>query len=491
MYRVFGVVPSQPQATIWTYPVYTYPSTGEPGDDPRAAEEQHPEAPTEIRAGRRPTWGCPACKRGRDMTHTEHTRERVGARNCKYPEVTSIPRRCPGCQHSRHGSHSSHTLEPGDCRFHDLTNRLWRHPGLRIRAAPQHGGAPRDPSQPPLAPDRLTGTLQELGGGQNIEGRTLDLDHEMDLMGPPEPVPLEAVQGPAEAWTRSATPVEQHEQQQLRTALENSIREQRMTTDQANERADVTPGAESLGIRDIRDNYEQGTTGINPADAVRRIPVTPDDIVVARPVATGTIPTTPGRGPDSYQRLRRVYAEDGTQTEGTGQVDWRSFDTSKALRNLASTSARVRLLTLRRLHVRWHHLNTKQMTDVLTAAGAPQAALQEIPLIANSCQICRRWTRPGRRGQTSSNTATDFNQEIQIDLLTYHSITDPHVSYYILHMIDVATRYAQAVVVASKAEKDLCESISVHWIMVFGSPTFMTVDGEKGMHSLFTADWAE
>eukprot|EP00971_Amphidinium_carterae_P080427 1591555-Amphidinium_carterae.1 len=131
------------------------------------------------------------------------------------------------------------------------------------------------------------------------------------------------------------------------------------------------------------------------------------------------------------------------------------------------------------------------MTDVLTAAGAPQAALQEIPLIANSCQICRRWTRPGRRGQASSNTATDFNQEIQIDLLTYHSINDPHVSHYILHMIDVATRYAQAVVVASKAEKDLCESISVHWIMVFGSPTLMTVDGEKGMHSLFTADWAE
>eukprot|EP00971_Amphidinium_carterae_P232785 4619851-Amphidinium_carterae.4 len=27
--------------------------------------------------------------------------------------------------------------------------------------------------------------------------------------------------------------------------------------------------------------------------------------------------------------------------------------------------------------------------------------------------------------------------------------------------------------------------------MVFGSPTLLTVDGEKGLHSLFTADWAE
>eukprot|EP00971_Amphidinium_carterae_P118412 2346114-Amphidinium_carterae.1 len=52
--------------------------------------------------------------------------------------------------------------------------------------------------------------------------------------------------------------------------------------------------------------------------------------------------------------------EDATQTEGTGQVDWRMYDTNKALRNLASTSSRVRLLTLRRLHVRWHHPNDQQ-----------------------------------------------------------------------------------------------------------------------------------
>eukprot|EP00971_Amphidinium_carterae_P107671 2131956-Amphidinium_carterae.5 len=314
-------------------------------------------------------------------------------------------------------------------------------------------------------------------------------------MGPPEPRPLEALQGPTEAENRPDNSTEQDDQRQLQMALDNSLREQRRRygslTDHEDEAGAIpTPGAASVGIQDLRDNYEHGNTGTSPA-TMGRIPITPDDIAVARPIAAGTIPTTPGRGPDSYQRVRRVYSEDGTQTEGTGQVDWRSFDTSKALRNLSSSSARVRLLTLRRLHVRWHHLSTKQMTDVLTAAGASPTALQEIPLIANSCQICRRWTRPGRRGQASSNTVTNFNQEIQIDLLTYHSIIDEKASHNILHMIDVATRYAQAVVVQSKAEKDLCETISTHWIMVFGSPTLLTVDGEKGLHSLFTADWAE
>eukprot|EP00971_Amphidinium_carterae_P071767 1419489-Amphidinium_carterae.1 len=77
--------------------------------------------------------------------------------------------------------------------------------------------------------------------------------------------------------------------------------------------------------------------------------------------------------------------EDATQTEGTGQVDWRMYDTNKALRNLASTSSRVRLLTLRRLHVRWHHPNDQQMTRILTAAGAPAVAIGEVPIITQSC----------------------------------------------------------------------------------------------------------
>eukprot|EP00971_Amphidinium_carterae_P325068 6455158-Amphidinium_carterae.1 len=310
----------------------------------------------------------------------------------------------------------------------------------------------------------------------------------MSLMGPPEPIPQEALHGPI--GERNTSGYENSEyQQQLQTALRNSLNEQSGRTDPDHD-VQPAPGAASTGIRDVRDNYELATRRPDPA-TMGRIPVTPEDIARAHHRAPGAIPTTPGRGPDSYQRVRRVFEDDGTQTEGTGQVDWRSFDTSKALRNLASTSARVRLLTLRRLHVRWHHPSIKQMTDVLTTAGAPQTALQEVPLISHSCQICRNWTRPGRRGQASTNVATNFNQEIQIDLMIYHSILENGTSHNILHIIDVATRYAQAVVLASKAERDLCEAISIHWIMIFGSPTLLTVDGEKGLHSLFTADWAE
>eukprot|EP00971_Amphidinium_carterae_P346519 6488016-Amphidinium_carterae.1 len=86
-----------------------------------------------------------------------------------------------------------------------------------------------------------------------------------------------------------------------------------------------TPGGASTGIGDIRGNYEQQT-------------------------ARGTIPSTPGRGPDTYQRIRRTFAEHDTQTDSFGQIDWRTFDANKALRNLASVSSRIRLLTLRRLH---------------------------------------------------------------------------------------------------------------------------------------------
>eukprot|EP00971_Amphidinium_carterae_P149200 2958405-Amphidinium_carterae.2 len=194
--------------------------------------------------------------------------------------------------------------------------------------------------------------------------------------------------------------------------------------------------------RDLRGNYEleqtsTSTPGGEQTTTVQWIPATPGPGV--RSVAMGEIPSTPGRGPDTYQRIQRTFMEDATQTEGTGQVDWRIYDTNKALRNLAPTSSRVRLLTLRRLHVRWHHPNDQQMARILTAAGAPTVAIGEVPIITQSCTVCRSWTRPGRRGQASFSTSTSFNQELQVDIMIYHSVLDDGAARNILHIIDTCT----------------------------------------------------
>eukprot|EP00971_Amphidinium_carterae_P149199 2958405-Amphidinium_carterae.1 len=144
--------------TKWSYAVHVYVGNSEdrtlPPLPPPTADPDPPEPSAAVTVRQR--WGCPACKRNRDMTHPEHSRERSGPLSCKHPDVRSIHRRCPGCVKSRHGAHSSHTNEIGDCRFSDVTNRLWKHPGTRIRATPDRGGMPRDPSQRTIEDNPVT-----------------------------------------------------------------------------------------------------------------------------------------------------------------------------------------------------------------------------------------------------------------------------------------------------------------------------------------------
>eukprot|EP00971_Amphidinium_carterae_P338357 6475627-Amphidinium_carterae.2 len=62
---------------------------------------------------------------------------------------------------------------------------------------------------------------------------------------------------------------------------------------------------------------------------------------------------------------RRSYAENTTQTDMSGgQLDWRFYDTNKAVRLLHSPNQQTRLATLRRLHVRWYHCSREQLERI-------------------------------------------------------------------------------------------------------------------------------
>ena len=62
----------------------------------------------------------------------------------------------------------------------------------------------------------------------------------------------------------------------------------------------------------------------------------------------------------------------------------------------------------------------------------------------------------------------------------------------LLHVIDVATRFALAKVVDSRNERDLCKGFEEVWIGLFGPPQYLVMDEETGVHSSrYTADWAE
>eukprot|EP00971_Amphidinium_carterae_P090872 1798631-Amphidinium_carterae.1 len=68
-----------------------------------------------------------------------------------------------------------------------------------------------------------------------------------------------------------------------------------------------------------------------------------------------------------------------------GQLDWRFYDTNKAVRLLHSPNQQTRLTTLRRLHVRWYHCSREQLERILRASGVHGPALKEISIITSTC----------------------------------------------------------------------------------------------------------
>eukprot|EP00971_Amphidinium_carterae_P328596 6460551-Amphidinium_carterae.4 len=190
-------------------------------------------------------------------------------------------------------------------------------------------------------------------------------------------------------------------------------------------------------------------------------------------------------------RHRRTFREEAAQA-GSAQLDWRHYDISKAFTGLHGASEKTKLLTLRRLHVRFFHVGIKGLSDLLRLAGVAEDTIALVPLVVHSCTICRQWETPGRRNRIAFRTVDQHNQEVQMDLLFFNSSVEPASEQkVILHMIDVATRYCRAVALASKGDRDICSSISSHWIMIHGAPRTLVVDSETAMSSQYTAEWAE
>eukprot|EP00971_Amphidinium_carterae_P016193 319210-Amphidinium_carterae.1 len=83
------------------------------------------------------------------------------------------------------------------------------------------------------------------------------------------------------------------------------------------------------------------------------------------------------------------------------------------------------MLALRRLRVRWFHCGASHMRQILETAGVSGPALREVDAVVQACSVCRTWQRPGPKAATTSRMTSNFNEEVQLDLLFYHPICDP------------------------------------------------------------------
>lgn len=179
------------------------------------------------------------------------------------------------------------------------------------------------------------------------------------------------------------------------------------------------------------------------------------------------------------------------QADSGAVEDWRTQDVPKILKILYDANEQVVKEALMRLHVRWFHASTEQLTQILRAAGSPAKALALIPSIVRACQICRRWTRPGNKTVLSAHLPTSFHEEVQFDLLFYESILEPSLGRRpILHLIDACLRWSATKLLKDKHEKTLCDGISQIWISIFGPMGLLIMDGESCLKSKGASDWA-
>jgi hypothetical protein len=157
------------------------------------------------------------------------------------------------------------------------------------------------------------------------------------------------------------------------------------------------------------------------------------------------IPATAREQRISQRERRRLakHSDSSNQAGGGAAEDWRHFDVSKALEALRSEDASIRRRSLMRLHVRWWHATTEELKRTLHAAGAPPKAIADIPAVVRGGVICRDRRKPPAKSIATFRIVWQFNEEVQMDLIFYHSMIEPGLgSIPVLHMIDACVRWS-------------------------------------------------
>ena len=82
---------------------------------------------------------------------------------------------------------------------------------------------------------------------------------------------------------------------------------------------------------------------------------------------------------------------------------------------------------------------------------------------ADNCATCVKYKRKNARPVVGMLLSKEFNGTLAMDLKQYEK-------RYILHIIDLATRYSNAVMIESKKKEVIVEKIITAWINIFGVP---------------------
>ena len=131
----------------------------------------------------------------------------------------------------------------------------------------------------------------------------------------------------------------------------------------------------------------------------------------------------------------------------TTDKDLTSFDANTSIKALRVSDEAACRRILRKLHLRWFHVGTTTFQKLLKQVGCPTCVLEWAAEVVETCPTCRTWTRPSPENVASVAISTEFNMQVECDLMFYKKFT-------ILHIVDRCIRWHATVMTSDSLEQE-------------------------------------
>ena len=125
-----------------------------------------------------------------------------------------------------------------------------------------------------------------------------------------------------------------------------------------------------------------------------------------------------------------------------------------------------------KLHRQFAHPSAERLKKLLKDARRDDRVLMDsVDKITKECDICIMYKRPRPRPVVTLPLASTFNETVAMDLKKWHGA-------HFLVMVDLASRFCTAVVIANKSTDTVVTAIFKSWITLFGVPrNFLSDNG--------------
>ena len=128
-----------------------------------------------------------------------------------------------------------------------------------------------------------------------------------------------------------------------------------------------------------------------------------------------------------------------------------------------------------KLHRQFGHCSAERLTRLIKSsklwnAENEKALIKEVERVSSVCEICRKYKKTPASPVACLPLANEFNEVVAMDLIVFTH------GKYILHLIDMFTRYSVACVRGSKRQSHIVDAIMKIWVSYFGCPKRFLAD---------------